>query len=114
MRVSVCALARVSARAHRRAVVSRQNGAMELIVWIVTGAAVGWLSYARLGFNGERGPNVSLILGAVGAVLGVKLVGPLFVAVPATELTVAGLFFAAGAAAAVLALGDLVYSRWGV
>lgn len=43
-----------------------------------------------------------------------KAIAPMFVAATADELSLAALFFAAGAAAALLALGDLVYARWGL
>lgn len=88
---------------------------MDSLVWILTGGIVGWIAFSRFGFNEERGRNVSIVLGAVGAVIGVKLVAPMFLTLPTGgELSVAVLFFAAAAACAVLAVGNLVSSRWGV
>jgi uncharacterized membrane protein YeaQ/YmgE (transglycosylase-associated protein family) len=84
---------------------------MDFIVWILIGAVVGWVGYAS-NFNKERGRNVSMLIGAAGALVGAKAIAPMFVAVPA--FSVAGLFFAAGAATALLALADLVYARWRV
>ena len=56
-----------------------------------------------------------MILGAVGAVIGVKAIAPMFLTLPAGgELSVGVLFFAAAAACAVLVAGNLVSERWNV
>jgi uncharacterized membrane protein YeaQ/YmgE (transglycosylase-associated protein family) len=88
---------------------------MDTLAWIVTGGIVGWIAFSQFGFNEERGRNVSMILGAAGAVIGVKAIAPMFLTLPAGgELSVGVMFFAAAAASAVLALGNLVSNRWGV
>lgn len=88
---------------------------MDLILWMATGGLLGWVGYERLGFNEERGRNVSIAIGAAGAVIGGRAIAPMFVtAAPAEELSLAALFFAAVAAAAMIALGELVYARWRV
>ena len=66
---------------------------MDLIVWLLIGCAVGWASYAFLRFNEKRGVHVSIALGAMGALLGGTLIAPILT---------------------FLALGNLVYARWGV
>lgn len=88
---------------------------MDILVWILTGAAVGWATYAFLGFNAQRGAYVSMLLGAVGALIGGKAIAPMFIAVPAGGgASTSGVLFAALVAGAVLLLGNLVYERWGV
>lgn len=89
---------------------------MEILVWVLTGGAVGWLTFLFLRFNEARGVNISIAIGAVGALLGGKVIAPMFTAVAAVpgDFSVPGFFFAATAAVALLAIGNLVYVRWGV
>jgi len=72
---------------------------MDIIVWLLTGGVVGWAGYSFLGFNEERGMKVSIVIGAAGALVGGKMIAPMF---------------AAAVAAAFLALGNLLHQRWGV
>lgn len=37
---------------------------MDIIMWVVAGGVIGWVALAYLGFNEERGVNVSVIIGA--------------------------------------------------
>jgi hypothetical protein len=69
-----------------------------------------------LAFNEERGMTVSMIIGGVGGFLGGKMIAPMFTAAAAVpaDFSASALFFAAGVAAAFLAVGNLVHSRWGV
>ena len=87
---------------------------MELLVWMLVGGALGWVSCRHLGFNQERGAIVSTLIGAVGALIGGKGIAPIFMATasPADTGTLA-LIFAGVAAAACLMLGDKL-QRWGV
>jgi uncharacterized membrane protein YeaQ/YmgE (transglycosylase-associated protein family) len=89
---------------------------MDIIVWMLTGGIVGWAGYAFLGFNEARGMNVSIVIGALGALVGGKMIAPMFTATAAVsgDFTLPALFFAAAVAAAFLAVGNLVYNRWGV
>jgi uncharacterized membrane protein YeaQ/YmgE (transglycosylase-associated protein family) len=89
---------------------------METLVWLVAGGLVGWLSYTYLHYNEARGLMVAIVIGAVGALLGVKWIAPMFLAATtaAAEPSLSLALFAAAAAAACLALGDLVHQRWGV
>jgi uncharacterized membrane protein YeaQ/YmgE (transglycosylase-associated protein family) len=89
---------------------------MELVLWIAAGAALGWLAIAKLGYNEQRGMLVSLIIGAVGAVLGGKMVAPMFgfgAAVPG-EFSMGVMFVVLATAGACLALGNIVSNRFGV
>ena len=39
---------------------------MNIAVWMLSGAIVGWLGYSVLGFNEARGKMVSIVIGAIG------------------------------------------------
>ena len=69
-----------------------------------------------MGLNEQRGMIVSIILGAIGGVIGGKLVAPMFGAVAAVpgEFSMAGLLVVMTSAVACLLLGNLVHSRFGV
>jgi uncharacterized membrane protein YeaQ/YmgE (transglycosylase-associated protein family) len=88
---------------------------MNLVIWILAGALIGWLGYSYLHFNEARGKMISIVIGTAGGVLGGKLLAPIFTAAPPTgEFSLAALFFAAALAAAFLAAGNLVHNRWGI
>jgi len=88
---------------------------MNIAVWMLTGAIVGWLGYSILGFNEARGKMVSLVIGAIGGVVGGNLVAPMFGAAAAPgDFSFLALVFAAAIAAAFLAVGNLLHNRWGV
>lgn len=88
---------------------------MSIIVWVLAGAALGWVGYAYLGFNEARGRVIPMIIGAFGGYIGGKIVAPMFTAASLPgEFSVAALFFAAAVAAVFLAIGNLVHNRWGV
>lgn len=89
---------------------------MDILVWMLSGAVVGWASYSYLRFNEARGRNVSMVIGAVGALIGGKMIAPLFLAAaaPPGVWSTPALIFAAAIAAVFLALGNMVYNRWGV
>jgi len=87
-------------------------------MWMLVGAILGCAGYSYLGFNEGRGIVVSAIIGTVGGVLGGTMIQPLFsatatAAVPG-DFNTSGLIFAAVAATAFLAVGDVVYKRWRV
>ena len=89
---------------------------MNIVLWMLAGSALGWVGYSFLRFNEERGLMVSVIIGAVGGIVGGKLIAPMFTAAAAVpgDFSSSALVFAAAVAAASLAAGNLVYNRWGV
>ena len=89
---------------------------MDIVMWMLTGAVLGWAAYSYLSLNEERGLVISIIIGAAGGLIGGKVMAPMFSAPAAVagEFSVATVFFAAGIAAAALAAGNLVEKRWGV
>jgi uncharacterized membrane protein YeaQ/YmgE (transglycosylase-associated protein family) len=89
---------------------------MNIIIWMLAGGILGWIGYSFLHFNEQRGVVISIIIGAVGGIFGGKMIAPMFTAVAAVpaDFSSSALFFSAAAAAAFLAVGNLVYNRWGV
>lgn len=89
---------------------------MNIVLWMVAGALVGWIAFTYLNMSEGRGRGVSLFIGAVGGLLGGKEVAPMFVA--ATEVPGAfsapTLLVAAIVAALLLFIGNIVYKRWDV
>lgn len=88
---------------------------MDIIVWMLTGAALGWVGYSYLALNQDRGIATSIIIGVVGGVIGGRLLAPMF-STPAApgEFSIATVLLAAAAAAGALAASNLVHKRWGV
>ena len=89
---------------------------MNIVMWILAGGIVGWMAFAVLGYNEDRGIKASLLIGAAGGFFGGKLVAPMFTdvaAVPA-DFSGAALFFAAAVAAVFLYVGNFVHNRWSV
>lgn len=88
---------------------------MNLVIWMLSGAMVGRLGYSVVGLNDARAKRVSIVIGALGAVVGGYLAAPIFTAAAAPgDFSFPVLCFAAAMAAAALFVRNLVYSRWGV
>ena len=89
---------------------------MDTLVCIAAGMLLGWLSYTYWRFNTERGAVVSMVIGAAGALIGTKVIAPMFLNVAGApgEITLPLVVLAAGTAAALLALSDMVHQRFGV
>ena len=89
---------------------------MNIVMWMLAGGIVGWIGFSYLRFNEERGLMVSAIIGAIGGLVGGKLIEPMFMDAQAVAgaFSTSGLVFAALAAAGLLAVGNLVHNKWGV
>lgn len=89
---------------------------MDIVLWVLTGSVLGWVGCRYLRFNQGRGVMMSVIIGALGGLVGGKIVAPIFTATAAApgDFSVFALFYAAAAAAAFLVLGNMVHDRWGV
>jgi uncharacterized membrane protein YeaQ/YmgE (transglycosylase-associated protein family) len=82
-------------------------------LWVATGALLGWLGYTYLDLLRGAGSILSIIVGVAGAIVGGKLVAPMFVdatAVPGA-FSLGALLFATAFAAAFLFVGSLIHSR---
>src|SRR5689334_20496560 len=89
---------------------------MDLLVWALAGAILGWAGCEFLRLNQARGPTVSAILGAVGGVGGGQVLAPLFAPPDAASgaFNPPTLLFAVAAAAVLLIAVNLLPKRWGV
>jgi uncharacterized membrane protein YeaQ/YmgE (transglycosylase-associated protein family) len=89
---------------------------MNIAMWMLAGAALGWIGFTYLQFNQERGKLVSMVIGSVGGLLGGNVIAPMF-SVPeavAGAFSASALVFAAIVAAGALFAGNLIHNRWGV
>jgi len=89
---------------------------MNIFLWLLAGGVLGWASFRFWGFNEERGPIVSTVIGAAGGLFGGHVIAPVFLsaaAIPASFNSPA-LFFAAALAATFLFVGNTVHKMWGV
>lgn len=89
---------------------------MNIVMWILAGGLLGWVGFALLGYNKERGMKTSVIIGAAGGFVGGKLIAPMFSEAAAVPGAFSGseLFFAMAVAAAFLFVGNLVPNRWSI
>ena len=89
---------------------------MNIFIWMLAGAALGWAAYAFLGLSEGRGKLASIVIGAMGGVLGGKLIAPMLTApVPAAvaaDFSMSALVIAAFVASTLLVVANLVYKRW--
>jgi uncharacterized membrane protein YeaQ/YmgE (transglycosylase-associated protein family) len=51
---------------------------MNLILWLIAGAVIGWLASRIMGTNSQQGVLLDIVVGVVGAVLAGWLLTPLF------------------------------------
>jgi uncharacterized membrane protein YeaQ/YmgE (transglycosylase-associated protein family) len=89
---------------------------MDTLVCIAAGSLLGWLSFSYWRVNWERGAVVSMVIGAVGALIGTKAIAPIFLSAASApgDVTLPFLVFAVGAAAALLVLSHMLRQRFGV
>lgn len=89
---------------------------MNIAMWILAGGIMGWIGYAALNANAERGLVVSIIIGMVGGFLGGNVLAPMFGAAAASpgDFSPFALFVAAASAAGCLAISNMIHNRYGV
>ena len=89
---------------------------MNIAMWVVAGGILGWIGYAILRANAERGMMISIIIGAVGGFVGGNMLAPMLGAVADTpnDFSLFSLVVALASAAACLAIGNLLSKRLGV
>ena len=87
---------------------------MNVVMWLLTGAAVGWVACSALHLNVARGLVVSAVIGVLGAYFGGHMLAPAV----GGSLDEAGgfnplaLLMAAVSAIACLKVADMVYERF--
>ena len=89
---------------------------MNTFLWVCAGAALGWATFSYLGFSEGRGKFASMIIGAMGGVLGGKMIAPMLTApalVPA-DFSMSSLVIASLVAGTLLVVANLVYQRWDI
>ena len=89
---------------------------MNIAMWFVAGAALGWIGFAYLNFNRSRGLAVSVIIGSVGGFLGGDVIAPMLGAVTDAPnvFNPFSMAVALGGAAACLAFANMLSRRFGV
>ncbi len=88
---------------------------MDIILWALAGGAIGWATFTFLQVNEKRGLGISMAVGAVGGIFGGQVLAPMLASAPAIvgAFDFWALFIAGAAAAACLAVGNLVQNRFG-
>ena len=86
---------------------------MTTALWVMAGALLGWLGYAYLSLMRGPGALYSIGIGVIGALVGGKLVAPMFVDATAVQgaFSLGALLLATASAAAFLVVGSLIHSR---
>ena len=89
---------------------------MDIMIWLVAGAAIGWLGLNYFHINEKRGLIPVLIIGAVGALVGGESLAPLMTSV--TEPTIGfspfALVVALATATACLVISNVLAKRYGI
>ena len=89
---------------------------MNIVMWILAGAALGWAAFTLLGINEERGTIASIIIGAFGGIIGGQVVAPMMSSAPMVSgaFNIQALFIAAISASVCLTVGNMIERRFGV
>jgi uncharacterized membrane protein YeaQ/YmgE (transglycosylase-associated protein family) len=89
---------------------------MNIVMWIVAGGALGWAGFRLLGINERRGTIASIIIGAIGGLIGGQMLAPMMNSSPIVsgDFNIQALFIAAVSASALLAIGNMIENRFGV
>ena len=89
---------------------------MDITLWMLAGGALGWAAFALLGINEARGTIASIVIGAVGGVIGGQMLAPLMSSSPIVsgDFNFQALFIAAVSASACLAIANMIEQRFGV
>jgi uncharacterized membrane protein YeaQ/YmgE (transglycosylase-associated protein family) len=87
---------------------------MNVAIWVLAGAAISWVAYARLGVNSGRGLIISLVIGIAGGFVGGSVLAPLFGGAPADGFSLLAFLVAVASAVGCVTLTDMIYERYGV
>ncbi len=90
---------------------------MNIMIWLAAGAAVAWLSIAVLHINKNRGLIPTLIIGALGAIIGGQTFAPMLSStVTETEIgfNPFALVVALATAIACLVISNMLSKRYGI
>ena len=89
---------------------------MNIAMWVVAGGVLGWIGFAILNANKERGMVISVIIGVLGGFFGGNVLAPMLGAVTyaPNDFSLFSLTIALASAAACLAISNLLSRRMGV
>ena len=88
---------------------------MNIAMWVLAGGVLGWIGYAHMKANEERGMVFSIIIGMVGGFFGGNVLAPMLGAAADTpnDFSLFSLVIASLSAAGCLAIGNLLSKRYG-
>ena len=87
-----------------------------LLLWGLAGGIAGWIGYAFMKFNKDRGLLTSILIGLLGGYLGGSFLAPMFgagVTVNPGDFNPFRLFIAFASAAACLTISNMIHKRFG-
>ena len=89
---------------------------MNIAMWVLAGGALGWIGFAHMKANEERGMIISVIIGMIGGFFGGNVLAPMLGAPTETpnDFNMYSLLIAMASAAACLAIGNMASKRFGV
>ena len=89
---------------------------MNVAMWVLAGGALGWIGFAYLKLNRHLGLALSVIIGAVGGFFGGNVLAPMLGAVTDTPniFNLFSMAVALGSAGACLAIGNMLFRRFGM
>lgn len=88
-----------------------------IMLWALAGGIAGWVGYAFMKFNADRGLLISILIGIVGGYLGGSILAPMFgtgIAVNPSDFNPLPLFIAFASAVACLTISNMIHKRFGV
>jgi uncharacterized membrane protein YeaQ/YmgE (transglycosylase-associated protein family) len=89
---------------------------MNIIIWVLAGAAIGWVGYAGMHVNSERGLLISIIIGVAGGFFGGNVLAPIFgdAQVDPSAFSLLAFLVAVASAVGCVTITDMIYERYGV
>jgi len=90
---------------------------MNVFIWMVAGAMLGWATFKYLGWSDGRGKMASIMIGGMGGIFGGKLLQPMFIKaplVPTDDFSLSGLVCAILLSLVISALANFAFHRWKV
>lgn len=89
---------------------------MDIAIWMVAGAAIGWIGLTYFDFNKNRGLLPVLIIGAVGALVGGQSLAPMFSAIGDQVIGFSpfALVVALATATACLIISNMLSKHYGI
>ena len=89
---------------------------MNVALYALAGGIAGWLAFAVVGYNAERGLIPSLVMGALAATVGGHVIAPAVVSSAAAQAGVSmpAVVIALAAAATCLIVANQIHKRWGI